>query len=210
MPIESTISGLLLVFGAGGHGRVVADAAQLTRAWSRVVASDRDALKCQGEMVAGVALAPWSHWEGVPCAVHVAIGDNQARERESLALGLERMVTVRHPASVVSTHATVGFGCFLAALCVVAPRSRLERGVVVNHAAVVDHDTHVGAFSHIAPHAVLGGFAELGRRVLVGSGAIVQPGRKIVSESIIGSGAVVTRDIDEPGVYVGVPARRIA
>ena len=204
------MDGWLLVFGAGGHGRVVADAAQLDPAWLRVVATDRDAAKCRGELVAGVSLAPWTPSADVPRAVHVAIGENRARERESLALDSDRLVTVRHPAGVVSAHAVVGAGCFLAALCVVAPGSRLEPGVIVNHAAVIDHDTLVGAYAHVAPHAVLGGLVRLGERVLIGSGAVVQPGRTIVADSVIGSGAVVTRDIVEPGVYAGVPARRIA
>lgn len=199
----------LLIFGAGGHARVVADAVQQAEAPSPLWVSDRNEALSQGELLPGVPLTRLSSiapWHGT---VHVAIGDNTARERESQALGCDGLATVCHPAASVSPHARVAAGCFVAAQAVVAAGAQLGPGVIVNHGAVVDHDCMIGAFAHIAPGAVLGGQVHIGQRVLVGTGAVVQPGLTVVADAIIGSGAVVCQNIETAGTYVGVPARRI-
>lgn len=198
----------LLILGAGGHGRVVADAALAQGAWGSVRATDRDLAKCRGELLPGIPAAPLEHaFDGVS-AVHVAIGSAGAREREAGALQLP-LATVLHPRACVSPHAQLGPGCFVAAQAVVAPAARLGVAVIVNHGAVVDHDVEVGDFSHVAPLVALGGAVRIGRRVLVGSGAQVLPGVRIADDVVVGAGAVVHGDIDVAGVYAGVPARRV-
>ena len=200
----------LLVFGAGGHARVVADAALKTGFWARVFASDRNPARCEGDLLPGVGLFPVGQAaRDSGACVHVAIGDNTAREREAHTWGLARLMAVMHPSAMVSPFAVVGAGCFVAAGAVVAPQATLDVGVIINHGAVVDHDVAIGAFTHIAPGAVLGGAACIGARVLVGAGAVVLPGVSVCSGAVIGAGAVVLAPVTDPGTYVGVPARRI-
>lgn len=199
----------LLILGAGGHGRVVADAAVQQGTWRGLRATDRNPARCTGELLTGIAMVPIDA-ERLPFeAVHVAIGDGAARERESAALDAARLTTVVHPAASVSDYAQVGPGCFIAAQAVVAAGARLGAGVIVNHGAVVDHDCAVGSFSHIAPRAAIGGAAAVGHNVLIGAGATVLPGIKVCDQVVVGAGAVVHRDIVQAGVYAGVPARRI-
>ncbi len=202
----------LVILGAGGHGRVVADAAALQVPARTLVATDRDPSRCAGHLLPGVVLQPLAQalaHDQERAHVHIAIGDNAARRREAQAIGAQRMATVVHPRACISTHARIGAGCFVAAQAVVAPGAQLGQGVIVNHAAVVDHDVRVGDFCHIAPGAVLGGGVTLGAGVLVGSGATVRLGLKVCDDALIGAGAVVCQDLTEPGVYAGVPARRI-
>jgi sugar O-acyltransferase (sialic acid O-acetyltransferase NeuD family) len=199
----------LLIFGAGGHGRVVADAALAAGQWLRVLASDRDPARCSGELLAGVALLPAYAATAAAGAVHVAIGDGASRAREVAALPAALLASVVHPRASVSRHARLGAGCFVAAQAVVGPNASLGVSVIVNHGAVVDHDVSVGDFSHVAPLAALGGGARLGRRVLVGSGASVLPGVRVGDDVVIGAGAVVAGDLPDAGTYAGVPARRM-
>ena len=202
----------LLLFGAGGHARVVADAALCSAEWGAVQASDRDSEVCVGELLPGVAMVLMSNLsdaKGQACVLHVSIGNNVSRQREAMVLGLERLVTVVHPKASVSRHALVAAGCFIAAQAVIAPGAQLGTGVVINHAAVVDHDVRVGAFSHIAPGAVLGGAAQIGARVLVGAGAVVLPGVSVCDDVVIGAGAVVSANVLAVGTWAGVPARRL-
>lgn len=199
----------LLVLGAGGHGRVVVDAAVRQGRWSAVSATDRDADRCSGELLPGVPLAAPEAVLPAATAVHIAIGSAQAREAQTQAVGQQRLATVIHPHATVSPHAQIGAGCFIAAQSVVAPLAHLGVGVIVNHGAVIDHDARVGDFCHIAPNAVLGGGVLVGVRVLVGAGASVLPGVRICADTVIGAGSVVHDSIEQPGVYAGVPARRI-
>lgn len=199
----------LLIFGAGGHGRVVADAALGTGAWSRVIATDRDPQRCHGELLPGVTLLPVDTGMAQADAVHVAIGDAVSRRKEAAAIGAKPLATVIHSRASVSVHATIAAGCFVAAQSVVAPGARLGRAVIVNHGAVVDHDVQVGDFCHVAPLAALGGGAEVGANVLVGSGASVLPRVRVASDVTIGAGAAVCDHLAGPGRYAGVPARRL-
>ena len=199
----------LLILGAGGHGRVVADAALASRVWSGVSGCDRDPARSSGELLPGVSLQPLESALASAVPVHVAIGNAANREREANAIRVDLVATVIHPAAAVSSHATVEPGCFIAAQAVVAPGASLGRCVIVNHGAVVDHDVKVGAFSHIAPLVALGGGSQVGSRTLVGGGASVLPGVRVGDDVVIGAGAVVCDHLDQPGVYAGVPARRM-
>ena len=200
---------LLLLFGAGRHGRVVADAALLKNSWYRIVASDRDPAACQPAFLPGVEILELEFALGLHPEIHVAIGNNLSREREGIFFGVDRLVCVVHPAANVSPFSQRGSGCFIAAGAVVAPGARLGRGVIVNHGAVVDHDVQVGDFSHIAPNATLGGAVSVGRRVLIGAGAVVVPSMVVSDDVIVGAGAVVIHPLTAPGTYAGVPARKI-
>ena len=200
----------LVILGAGGHGKVVADAALARGHWSRVVATDRNPARCRGELLPGVILLPLEAALALPdCDFHVAIGSAEAREREAELLAGRALATIVHPHATVSAHAAIEAGCFIAAQAVLAPSAMLGRGAIVNHGAIVDHDVQVGAFSHVAPRAALGGGVHIGRGVLVGAGANVLPGLRICDGVTLGAGAVVRAAIGEPGIYAGVPARRV-
>lgn len=204
MPIEC-----LLFVGAGGHAKVVFDAIRALDPRVRLVMCD-DNPALAGRDFFGVTIQSPIDWTHEHCRnFHVAIGDNQTRERcskkgQGAQLGA---FTIAHPHSTVSSHARVGAGSFVAARAVVAPGADVGEGVIVNHGAVVDHDCRVGDFSHVAPQAALGGSVSIGRGVVVGAGAVILPGLRIGDYTVIGAGAVVVRDV-APGVVVtGVPAR---
>ena len=210
LPAAAAAPASLLLFGAGGHARVVADAALLCEGRGRIFGSDRDPLRCRGELVPGVdLLLVGDAMLRDLSAVHIAIGSNAAREKEAGAWGHERLATVMHPAAMVSPLAAIGRGCFVAAGAIVGPGALLEMGVIVNHGAVVDHDVQLGAFCHVAPNATLGGSVRVGQRVLVGASAVVLPGIGIADDVVVGAGAVVRAPLLSAGTYVGVPARKI-
>jgi sugar O-acyltransferase (sialic acid O-acetyltransferase NeuD family) len=198
----------LLILGAGGHGRVVADAALAQGGWERVIATDRDPARCNGDLLPGVPTRPLADAMSAASAVHVAIGAASARQRELKAASLP-LASVIHPRASVSRFAQIGEGSFVAANAVVAPGAVLGTSVIVNHGAIVDHDVEVGEFTHVAPHVALSGNVRIGARVLVGAGANILPGIRIADDVVIGAGAVVTGNIEAAGVYAGVPARRV-
>lgn len=207
MSSRSTAS--LMVFGAGGHGRVVADAALLENRWATIFASDRNPSSCQGELLPGIALLGVDTVLRSDMSVHISIGSSLARQKEAELWGHEHLASVIHPAAVVSRFSRIAAGCFVAAGAVVGPAATIGTCVIINHGAVIDHDVEIGAFSHIAPNAVLGGHAKAGQRVLIGAGAVVLPLMVIGDDVTVGAGAVVNGHLLEPGVYAGIPARKI-
>lgn len=188
---------------------MLVDAALLVRHWKLIVVSDRQLPENQTELLPGVRLLNADDALKLDPLVHIAIGNNQFRQKEAGQWGHERLVSVIHPAAVVSVFSSVETGCFVAAGAIIGPLALLGIGVIVNHGAVVDHDVEVGVFSHIAPNASLGGHVKLGQRVLIGSGAVVLPLIVIGDDVTVGAGSVVTSNLLESGTYAGIPARKI-
>lgn len=204
---------LLIVFGAGGHGRVVADAALASGAWRDVVATDRDPAQWGGELLPGIPVLPLDAVAALPgpLALHVAIGTNAYRRAEAARLeGMAPLATVVHPRASVAASARIGAGCLLTAQCVVGPLARLGAGVIVNHGAVVDHDCVVDAWAHVAPGARLGGAVRVGEAALVGAGSTVLRNLSIGAEATLGAGAVALCDLPAMQSWAGVPAHPLA
>ncbi len=199
----------ILVFGAGGHAKVVVDAILASGPAELVIVDD--ASRTAGRLLLGIPICVLSDSIGNCTRFHVAIGDNGTRQRKSAEIvvaGL-RPFTVVHTEARVSPSATVGEGAFLAACCVLGPDVAVETGVVINHGAVVDHDCAVGEFAHVAPNVTLGGGVMVGRLTMVGAGATVLPGVRIGERCVVGAGAVVRRDVADGATVVGVPAREV-
>lgn len=199
----------LLVLGAGGHGRVVAEAALLQGKWVNVMATARNLPEYPSEFLPDVRLMEIDKAMQLDTVLHVAIGNNTARQTEAQALGLEKLASVVHPGACVSAFSQISPGCFVAAGAVVAPAAKLGMGVIVNHGAIIDHDAEVGNFSHVAQRASVCGHAKLGQRVLVGSGAVVLSAVVLGDDVVLTAGAVASCDLLVPGVYGGIPAVKI-
>jgi sugar O-acyltransferase (sialic acid O-acetyltransferase NeuD family) len=201
----------LLVLGAGGHGKVVADAASAGRRWAVIEFLD-DRYPEHAVLEDWKVVARSADIAGVIAAddeVIVAIGDNARRLAvidELLSRGISP-ATVTHPAAVVSPRASLAPGCVVFAGAVINAGASLGRGCIVNTGAIVDHDCRLDDAVHVAPGAALGGNVRVGRRSWVGIGASVRHGISIGSDTMIGAGAAVVADIGDNVVAVGVPAR---
>lgn len=201
-------SEVLCLYGAGGHGRVIASQARRS-GWHQVIFADDAVPVGQSVGTVPVRFAQIATIEAN--AVIICIGDNairQERQREAEAAGHTLATLIVEPSRFFGDDP--GAGTVVLAGVVVNDRARLGEGVIVNSSAVVEHDVTVGDFSHIAPGAILGGGVRVGRRVLVGTNATVLPGVAVGDFVTIGAGAVVAADLPEAGVYAGVPARRIS
>ena len=200
----------LAILGASGHGKVVADCAELC-GWESVSFFD-DAWS--GKTRNGV----WSidgdtqllmdrlaEFDGVL----VAIGNNHIRQAKLQALlekGAQLPVLI-HPSAVVSRYAEIGVGSVLFAGAVVNVDCRIGMGVIINTAASIDHDCVLGDAVHISPGARLAGGVCIGERSWVGIGVSVKQLVEIGSDVTVGAGAVVVSNIPNDSVAVGIPAR---
>lgn len=200
---------MFVVYGASGHGKVVADAA---RAAGRTVDGflDDDANKhgarfCDVPVLGG---REWLNGRG-PVEIAWGIGDNRVRERLALAVDAQghRGTTVVHPRAIIAPSAKLGDGAVVFGGACVNADAVVGTGVIVNTAAVVEHDCVLGAFCHVSPGAALGGAVRIGARVHVGLGASVIPTIEIGDDTVVGAGSVVVRNLPAFVVAYGVPAR---
>lgn len=203
--------GVLLIFGASGHGKVVADVAE-SCGWTDIrFYDDRAAELSDGQYpwpVVGDAEAFLK--DSVNAAgVFVAIGGNAIR-RKFVELLLEReapLITLIHPAAVVSRYAVLSSGTLVMPCAVVNAGCELGMAALINTGATVDHDCRLGDFVHVCPGAHLAADVQCGDEVWFGIGCAVRQGAQIGSRVTIGAGAAVVKNVGDGLTVVGVPAR---
>lgn len=199
----------ILVIGAGGHGKVVADIL-LARGLPVAGFLDDDPALVGAERLGLPVLGPIESWPAhAPAALSMALGDNHARQRVAgrLSLPAARWISAVHPTAVIAPSARLGSGVVIAARAVINPDAVVGDFAIVNTGATVDHDCELGAFCHVAPGVSLAGGVRVGEGTLIGVGASCIPYRAIGAWSVVGAGAVITRDIPGGVTAVGVPAR---
>lgn len=198
----------LIILGASGHGKVVADTARLT-GWSDIVFVDDAWPDCTQN-------GPWAvvgdsgtlarrREEGA--AVFVAIGNNTTRERAYRSNDLSDSPVLVHPSAIVSPHSRLGAGTLMAAGTILNIASETGEGVILNTGCTIDHDCLIGDFAHISPGAHLAGNVTVGNRSWIGIGSSVRQGITIGADVTVGAGAAVVSDIADGLTVVGVPAR---
>lgn len=192
----------LVIIGAGGHGKVIADIA-IKNGYEKIVfLDDNESVKeCAGFPIIGnVAEA-----EKICSDKIVAIGN--AMIRKKIQESLTGVITLIHPSAVISRRVEIGRGSVIMAGAIINSDTLIGKGVIINTGAGVDHDCKVGDYSHISVGAHVSGSVEIGNGTWIGAGATVSNNVKICAGCMIGVGAVVIKDINNPGVYVGVPVK---
>lgn len=116
--------------------------------------------------------------------------------------------TLVAPSAMLTPNAKVGKGCAIMHRAVING-AEIGNYCVVNTGAIVEHGAHLADNVFIGPGAVICGGVSIGADTIVGAGATVRNGVTIVPGTVIGMGAAVVADITKPGVYVGVPAKRM-
>ena len=192
----------LLIIGAGGHGKVVADTAEasgysdiafLDQLWPEHTKNGR------WKVVGKPAL--------LDVKMFCAVGYNDIRARIFEEYHLNSSPVLIHPSAIISPTVKMGPGTLVVAGSVVNADTSIGRGAILNTACSVDHDCRIGDFVHISPGAHLGGDVRVGDGTWIGIGAVVREDVRIGKNVMVAAGAAVVDDIAD-GVRVGgVPAR---
>ncbi len=196
----------LVIIGASGHGKVVADIARLN-GYDHIVFLDdnKDTKYCGKYDVIGTS----ELIDGLNCDFFVAIGNSRAREKvfNRLVQSGKTITTLIHPAAVIGEDVSIGDGTVVMAGAVVNPNTTIGNACIINTCSSVDHDNVLGDFVHVSVGAHLAGTVKIGKHAWVGAGATVSNNITITEECMIGAGAVVVKDIKDSGTYIGVPAK---
>jgi len=199
----------LAIMGASGHGKVVADTAELNN-WNELVFFD-DAWPHTSKNgpwpVVGdfnVLIKNINHFDGFV----VAIGNNTiriAKCRELMEAGVQ-LSTIIHPAATVSQYTEIGPGTVIFAHSVINAGTRLGLGCIINTSATIDHDCSLGQGVHLSPGSHLAGGIKVGDLSWVGIGACVRELIEIGCRVTVGAGSVVLKNIPDDQTVAGIPA----
>lgn len=200
----------VLILGAGGHGKVVADI--LARCGISIYGFLDDNPLIWGTQILGFkVLGGIDEYQKWDCTgLVIGVGSNRVRLAIVRRLGKQAdklWINAAHPSAVISPSASIGRGVVIAAQAVVNPETQIGDFVIINTSATVDHDCVVNDFAHIAPGSHLAGNVTIGEGVLIGIGAHVIPGRSIGDWAVIGAGATVVHNVPEQVIAKGIPAR---
>lgn len=203
----------LLVIGAGGHARVVADCARESGCWSQIEFYDDAWPELQNSgawPVSGNIQNLLAKRAEKDLQIIIGIGNNAVRLRfqETFIAAGWNMATVIHPAATISRDATVGSGTVVMAGAVINIGARIGNCCIINTRASVDHDCQLGNAVHLSPGSTLSGTVTVGDCTWLGSGATVGNNLQIGSDSIIGAGATVVSNIADNTLAVGTPAKK--
>lgn len=204
----------VLVFGAGGHAKVVIDVLRSQAVWEPVAVFDDNptltGTVCRGLPVLGDrhALLAYAQERGVKSFI-AALGNNQQRAEVFAFLagaGLQA-ITAIHASAVIAPGVCVGAGTVVMPGVCINADAAIGENVILNTGARIDHDVVIADTVHIAPGVCLCGGVSVGNRTLVGVGASVIPGINIGKDAVVAAGAVVTADVMNGFRVAGVPAR---
>lgn len=206
----------LVLWGAKGHARVLADIAAVVGA--RIVAiGDRDDLPSPLPNVplfcGRQAFKAFIEGYGErPLHYGVAIGGGNGTDRLAIAQWLETFgllpVTIQHPSAYVEASATVDTGAQLLAHSYVGSHTRVGAHTILNTRSSIDHDSIAEDGVHLAPGSTVCGEVHIQSCAFVAAGATILPGLVIGQNAIVGAGALVTRSVSEGKRVIGVPARQ--
>lgn len=205
----------IFVFGAGAHGRIVADI--LVRAASASVAFVDDTPSLQGCVVNGIPIAGTftdvttiaSTFPEETGGIVIALGNPVARlavARRAADSGWT-FVNAIHPASTIASTVELGTGNMISAGAIINANARIADHVIVNTAAVVEHDAAIEDGATICPCACIGSRSTVGPGAFIGSAAVVLPRVRIGRGAIVAAGSIVTKDVAEQSLVMGIPAR---
>ena len=203
----------ILLLGAGGHGKAIADLLMADGGYEVVgfvdaapKASQVLGLPVLGDESLLAALAG----QGIALA-HAAVGNNAQRLAAAARLRAAgfALPSLIHPAALIGHGAKVGEGAAILARAVIGPEAEIGAFALINTGAIVEHDCVVAEAAHIGPGAVLAGGVRVGAGALIGAGAVVRPGMTIGAGAVIGAGAAVVENIAPGARVAGVPARPV-
>lgn len=205
----------VIIIGAGGHGREVADIlrhqAQSDSDLSVLGFIDEDRTLHHRVINSLPVLGDWSWFQTVDkneIAVVCAVGLPQVRKRlteKARSIGLS-FVNAISPLAHLSPYAKIGEGLMMFPHSVAGTDSFIGDYAIVNAGATISHDTRVGRYATINPGVHLAGNVLIGDGCYLGIGSSVIHGVSIGAWTTVGAGAVVIKDLPDNATAVGVPA----
>lgn len=207
----------IILVGGGGHCKVVIDILKENNNYNEILISDLK--ENLGTEILGIRIEYTDdqleelYKKGFRNAFvsmgKVEIDDHRKKLFDKIKnIGFNIPIIISNSANV-SKYSEIGEGTLVNRNATVNACSKIGKNCIINTGSIIGHDCVIEDNVHIASGAILLGGTYIGNNSFVGAGSIIIQNINISEDTLIGAGAVVVKDIIEPGVYVGNPARKI-
>lgn len=184
----------LLILGAGSHGKVVAESAELEGKWDEIsFLDDRDDMKNIGEFKIVGKINDYKDLLKDYKYAFVAIGNNEKRLElinKLIRVGFNVPVII-HPRACVSRYSEIASGSVVLAGAIVNVNTTIGKGCIININSCVDHDSEVSSGVHVSSGAVVRSMVKIGELSIIGAGACVKSGSILNEKTTLTEGKVV-------------------
>jgi sugar O-acyltransferase (sialic acid O-acetyltransferase NeuD family) len=208
---------VLGIYGAGGLGREILDLARAidkqNDSYENIVFIDDNANGSENQTLNGARVLTFSEFSSTTTgdSAGIVIGIGEPAIRAELAVRLEQqgysLESLIHPMARVSEFATIGQGTVIQYNCSVACNVQIGSNVYVQPMVLIGHDDIIDSHCVISPFACVAGNVHIGDKTYIGMNVAIREGVNIGSESIVGMGSIVARDIEDCVIALGNPAR---
>lgn len=205
----------ILIFGASEHARCVIDIIEQVDEYQ--IVGIIDLLKEKGSVYQGYKVL--GDIDDLPDIIEtydvhkgiIAIGDNYLRKKKTAMINSHSIdfsyVSAVHPSTIVGKNVCIGNGTVIMAGVIVNNDTAIGEHCYLSTKASLEHDSVLGDFSSLSPGVTTGGHTKVGFCTAIGLGANILHGKTIGDHSVIGSGSLVTKDIESYVVAYGIPAK---
>lgn len=136
----------------------------------------------------------------------VAIGYNHFKVREELFLKMKSLniplAIIKSPNIYIDHTASIGEGCILYPGCIIDKNVVIKENVLLNIGVIVSHDVIIDRHTFIAPGVVMAGFSKIGEKCFIGANVTIKDNVTLSNNIVVGAGAIITKNIQEKGVYI--------
>jgi sugar O-acyltransferase (sialic acid O-acetyltransferase NeuD family) len=142
----------------------------------------------------------------------VMIAVANSKDRFDIAQRLPKGIqffTFIHPTSLIMDNVEIGEGSFIGAYSILTTNIKIGKHAILNRGNHIGHDCRIGDYFSAMPGAIVSGNVTIYSLVYMGSNSSIREKLSIHSLSTIGMNSAVVKHIEDGGVYVGVPSKKI-
>ncbi len=198
------------IFGAGGHTRSLISL--LKHAEFKILGIYDDTFNVEvKEFINSIEIiGALSNYNSINKTV-LSYGDNQKRRKLFLNYSKDLyQQTIFHPKSFIDETVQFGQSNFVFVNAIINSNVKIGNNNIINTGAIIEHEVEIGSHNHVSVGSIICGRSSIGNNCFLGAGSVINDKIKICDNVTIGSNSVVIKSIEESGIYVGNPVRKVA
>ncbi len=208
----------IVVYGAGGFGREVAyliEAINTRKKQWKLLGFIDDTKEIKGEIINGYKVLGGIEWfKEREKNINAILAVGSPKSKKIINNKLKKYSNIEfpiliHPSINIHNTNTIDEGTIICEGSILTTNIKIGKHVIVNLDCTIGHDAIIEKYSTILPGVNISGNVDIEESVMIGTGSSLIEEIKVGKETIVGAGAVVTKDIPQNAIAVGMPAEKI-